>query len=117
MAGRSQALGKRGCQEQACQVAAPAPQAAPPTRGPLHTGLLVGEARSFPRCTLPRLLCCAVQMTPFDTQAIAKQCRTVGPFARAALDEEENQLLRNMMRRVETLAEIAAQVSSGCGWL
>lgn len=56
------------------------------------------------------MLSVLAQITAFDTQAIAKQCRTIGPFARAALNEEEMQLLKNMMRRVEILADIAAQV-------
>ncbi|GAB4819231.1 hypothetical protein N2152v2_006277 [Parachlorella kessleri] len=49
------------------------------------------------------------RVTAFDTQAIAKRCRSEGPFSRAALNDEEEQLLRNMMRRVETLADIAAE--------
>ena len=53
-----------------------------------------------------------LQVTAFDTQAIAKRCRSEGPFSRAALNDEEEQLLRNMMRRVETLADIAAEVGN-----
>ena len=40
---------------------------------------------------------------------IASNCRNQGPFARAALNEEELSLLNNMMKRVELLTEAAVE--------
>jgi len=40
---------------------------------------------------------------------IASRCKNTGPFARAALDQEELQLLDNMIGRVNTLAQAAAE--------
>lgn len=48
------------------------------------------------------------QISLFDTASIASRCRERGPFFDAALTEEENELLRKMLARVETLAAAAA---------
>ena len=47
------------------------------------------------------------QISLFDTAKIASRCRERGPFFNAALTEEENDLLRKMLARVETLAAAA----------
>jgi proline dehydrogenase len=47
-------------------------------------------------------------VTVYDGATIAGRCREQGPFARAALTAEELQLLDNMVKRVNTLAEAAA---------
>ncbi|KAL4856165.1 Proline dehydrogenase 1 [Chlorella vulgaris] len=49
------------------------------------------------------------RISVLDTAAIASRCRSRGPFAEAALDADEQRLLRNMMRRVERLAQAAAE--------
>lgn len=48
------------------------------------------------------------RVSVMDTQAIANRCRSRGPFAEAALNSEELQLMRNLMARVERLARAAA---------
>ncbi|KAL4451694.1 hypothetical protein ABPG75_007356 [Micractinium tetrahymenae] len=48
------------------------------------------------------------RISVMDTQLIASRCRSRGPFAEAALNDEEQKLLRNMMARVERLAQAAA---------
>ncbi|KAL6772171.1 PDY2 [Auxenochlorella protothecoides x Auxenochlorella symbiontica] len=48
------------------------------------------------------------QISLFDTNSIAKRCRSRGPFSDAALNEEENELLRKMLGRVDRLAAAAA---------
>jgi proline dehydrogenase len=48
------------------------------------------------------------KVTVYDGATIAGRCREQGPFARAALTAEELQLLNNMVKRVNTLAEAAA---------
>ncbi|KAG7667511.1 hypothetical protein Ndes2526B_g07535 [Nannochloris sp. 'desiccata'] len=50
-------------------------------------------------------------VTIYDGAEIGARCREQGPFSRAALTKEELQLLDNMVKRVNTLAEAAA--SSG----
>lgn len=40
---------------------------------------------------------------------IASRCKNTGPFARAALDQEELELLDNMIGRVNTLAQAASE--------
>jgi proline dehydrogenase len=47
-------------------------------------------------------------VTVYDGIEIGKRCREEGPFSRAALTPEELQLLDNMIKRVNTLAEHAA---------
>lgn len=48
------------------------------------------------------------RISVMDTQAIASRCRSRGPFAEAALTNKEQQLLKNMMGRVDRLAQAAA---------
>ncbi|PSC69490.1 Proline dehydrogenase [Micractinium conductrix] len=48
------------------------------------------------------------RISVLDTQLIASRCRSRGPFAEAALNAEEQQLLKNTMARVERLAQAAA---------
>ncbi|KAL4433468.1 hypothetical protein ABPG77_010321 [Micractinium sp. CCAP 211/92] len=48
------------------------------------------------------------RISVMDTQVIASRCRSRGPFAEAALNDQEEKLLRNMMARVERLAQAAA---------
>lgn len=50
------------------------------------------------------------QVSVRDTAAISARCRERGPFAEAALNGEEVVLLDNMMRRVDSLADMASQV-------
>ena len=49
------------------------------------------------------------QVTVYDGTAIAARCRTQGPFAKAALTQEELRLLDNMMHRVDALAAAAVE--------
>ena len=45
-----------------------------------------------------------------DTMALASECRDVGPFAAAALDIEEVQLVEDMEMRVEQLLNLADEL-------
>lgn len=49
------------------------------------------------------------QVSVHDTRAIASRCRSRGPFAEAALSEEECHLLDAMMGRVDRLAKVASE--------
>lgn len=48
------------------------------------------------------------QISLFETSSIAQRCRSSGPFSDAALNEEENALLRKMLNRLDRLAAAAA---------
>lgn len=45
-----------------------------------------------------------------DIPLLVKHCRTVGPLALTALNNQELQLLQNMLGRLSKLAETAAEV-------
>lgn len=49
------------------------------------------------------------RVTVYDGAAIAGRSRQQGNFSKAALSQEELQLLDTMVKRVDTLAEVAAQ--------
>lgn len=50
------------------------------------------------------------RVSVMDTAEIASRCRERGPFAEAALTPDEQRLLRNMIARVDRLAQAAADV-------